>query len=137
MPKRYFQNLLAGLVCLTVGASTLRAETPSSKPAPAAEPVAPPSVVQKVTLTNKLVDGKKTWLPADVSVQHGAKVELTLINTLADPHGFTAPGLTSEPIVVQGNETKTVTLTAPGKPGTVKFSCQLHPAHVGGSITVQ
>ncbi len=117
-------------------AALAQAETTASKPvAPAA--AAPAADVQKVTMTIQLVNGKKVWLPANVDVKAGSQVELTLINTLADPHGFNAPGFTTEPIVVNGNETKTVTVTAPKTPGKVKFSCQLHPAHVGGDITVQ
>ncbi len=112
-------------------AITAKAET-----APAVKPAAPTAEqVEKITLTNKIVDGKKTWLPANVNLKAGVKVELTLVNTLPDPHGFTAPGMATD--VVNGNESKTVTFTAPKEPGTVKFSCQLHPAHVGGNFTVQ
>lgn len=92
--------------------------------------------VQKVTFTNKLIDGKKTWIPNDAKVPAGSTLEITLVNTLDDPHGFTAPGLTAEPVVVGGKETKTVTVQATNK-GDFKFSCQMHPAHVGGQIEVQ
>lgn len=114
-------------------AAAVRAETPVAKPAPAPTAVEP---VEKITLTNKIVDGKKTWLPADVKLKAGEKVELTLVNTLPDPHGFTAPGMAKD-VVVNGNETKVVTFTAPKDKGPVKFSCQLHPAHVGGTFEVQ
>lgn len=91
--------------------------------------------VEKVTLTNKLIDGKKVWEPGAIKVAAGSEIELTLTNTLADPHGFTVPGLV-ENVVVAGNETKTVKVAAT-KAGTYKFSCQLHPAHVGGEIVVK
>lgn len=91
---------------------------------------------ETITLTNKIVDGKKTWVPADVKVKAGEKVELTLVNTLPDPHGFNAPGMAKD-VVVNGNETKTVSFTAPKEAGTVKYTCHLHPAHVGGNIIVQ
>ncbi len=127
------RNVLAFLSAAALSfAVTAKAET-----APAAKPGAPAAEqVDKITLTNKIVDGKKTWLPADVKLKAGEKVELTLVNTLPDPHGFTAPGMAKD-VVVNGNETKTVSFTAPKDPGTVKFSCQLHPAHVGGNFTVQ
>lgn len=113
-------------------AGVAQAETPpaKTKAAPAAEQV------DKITVTNKVVDGKKTWLPADIKLKAGEKVELTLVNTLPDPHGFNAPGMAQD-VVVNGNETKVVTFTAPKDAGTVKFTCHLHPAHVGGNIIVQ
>jgi plastocyanin len=104
-----------------VAASFLMVAAPSFAAGPA-----------KVTITNKLVDGKKTWTPVESKVPAG-KVELDLVNTLNEPHGFTAPGLT-EDIVVNAHETKKVTVDA--KKGTYKFHCQLHPAHVGGDIVV-
>jgi len=99
-----------------------------------AKKAAPEPAVQKVTFTNKEVDGKKVWLPADANLKFQGKVEITLINELKDPHGFSAPGLTKEPIVVLGGETKTVQVE--GKKGEYKFVCQLHPAHVGGTIKI-
>lgn len=97
--------------------------------------VAATQIVEQVTVTNKLIDGKKTWVPSEVKVHPGAKVELTLVNTLPDPHGFNAAGM-ADKVVVGANETKTVTFTA-GKAGETKFNCQLHPAHVGGKIVVR
>jgi plastocyanin len=92
--------------------------------------------VQKLTFTNQLVGGKKTWLPATATVKAGEKLEITLVNELKDPHGFRAAGLLADAQVVGGGATKTVVVDAP-KAGTYKFDCQLHPAHVGGQITVQ
>ena len=91
--------------------------------------------MQHVTLTNKLVDGKKTWLPADIKVKAGQPVELELVNTLPDPHGFNLPGLAPN-VVVPGNSKTTVKFTATKKE-TIKYTCQLHPAHVGGSVVVE
>lgn len=91
--------------------------------------------VQHVTVTNKLVDGKKTWVPTDINVKVGHKVELELVNTLPDPHGFNLPGF-AENIVVGGNAKQTVSFT-PTKQEKIKFNCQLHPAHVGGHVNVQ
>lgn len=91
--------------------------------------------VHKIEVTNKLIDGKKVWLPADIELKAGETYELDLKNTLADPHGFEIPGLL-EAQVVKGNETKVVKLT-PKKAGTYPFKCQLHPAHVGGKVVVK
>ena len=90
--------------------------------------------IQKLTFTNKLVDGKKTWLPADSKLKWQGKIEVTLINELDEPHGFAAAGLL-EPVVVGAKETKTV--SADAKKGDYRFHCQLHPAHVGGTIKVE
>ena len=90
--------------------------------------------VEKITFTNKLIDGKKTWTPTELTVKGGGKLEITLVNELEEPHGFSIPGLT-DAIVIKGKETTTLTVNAP-KSGDYKFLCQLHPAHVGGKIIV-
>jgi len=89
--------------------------------------------VEKLTFTNKMVNGKKVWLPAKAQVKPG-KIQITLVNTLKDPHGFNVPGMMT-PVVVGPNQTKVVTAQV-AKAGTYKFNCQLHPTHVGGEITV-
>lgn len=94
-----------------------------------------PAATSGATFTNKLVDGKKTWLPLTVTLPSGKDSTLTLVNTLTEPHGFEVPGIIS-PVVVGSGETKTVVLKAP-KAGHYKIKCQLHPAHVAGEITVQ
>lgn len=119
----------------TVASAHAGAESP--KPVTAANTKAgevAPAPVTKLTFTNKLVGDKKVWEPSEAKIPAG-KVEITFVNTLADPHGFNAPGVV-ESVVVQGNETKTITVDT-SKSGAYKFSCQLHPAHVGGTITVQ
>jgi hypothetical protein len=113
--------------------SSAWADTKTAKPA-AASSQTDKIEVQKITVTNKLVDGKKTWLPSEINVKAGQKVELELMNTLAEPHGFNVPGL-AENIVVGGKATQVVYFT-PSKKEKIKFSCQLHPAHVGGHINV-
>lgn len=93
------------------------------------------SEVEKIEFTNVLVGDKKVWQPSDVKLKHGRKYEVILKNTLAEPHGFEVPGLT-EPMVVLANESKTIFIS-PAKAGVFPFKCQLHPAHVGGTLTVQ
>lgn len=92
-------------------------------------------IVEKITFVNKLIDGKKTWTPTEQAVKGEGKIEITLINELEDPHGFSIPGLT-DAMIIKGKETKTFTVTAP-KSGEYKFHCQMHPAHVGGILTVR
>jgi len=91
--------------------------------------------LEKIEFTNVAVGDKKVWLPADAKLTNGKKYEIVLKNTLAEPHGFEVPGLT-EPLVVLANETKSV-IISPNKAGIFPFKCQLHPAHVGGTLTVQ
>lgn len=125
---------LVTVVALAVLALTGRAfAAEPSAPPPAGAAVAP---VQKLTFTNKLVGGKKTWVPSEAKAKAGEKLEIVLVNKLPDPHGFNAPGLLKAPLVVQGNATATVMVDPPAA-GTYKFNCQLHPAHVGGQIQVQ
>ena len=89
----------------------------------------------KMVFTNKLIDGKKTWLPATVNVPDGRPVEFQLVNQLDAPHGFEVMGL-SDAVVVLANETKTLKFAAKGK-GEYKIRCHMHPTHVGGMMTVQ
>ena len=93
------------------------------------------SDAEKIEFTNVLVGEKKVWQPADAKLTHGKKYEIILKNTLSEPHGFEVPGLT-EPLVVLANESKSVVIV-PSKTGVFPFKCQLHPAHVGGTLTVQ
>jgi hypothetical protein len=93
------------------------------------------SEMEKIEFTNVLVGDKKVWQPADAKLTHGKKYEIVLKNTLAEPHGFEVPGLT-EPLVVLANESKSV-IISPTKAGVFPFKCHLHPAHVGGTLTIQ
>lgn len=88
-----------------------------------------------LTFENKLVDGKKTWLPAIAKIQASKKVSIKLVNTLPEPHGFEIPGHITE--IVGANETKTVVLDEIKKGETLAVKCQLHPAHVGAKIQAE
>ena len=125
-------SLIALIVAALGGATSFASDSSPSKTSAKAE--AKKEQAQHITVTNKLVDGKKTWLPADINVKVGQKVELELVNTLPDPHGFNVPGL-AENIVVSGNAKQIVSFT-PTKKEKIKFNCQLHPAHVGGHVNV-
>ena len=127
---------------LVLVAATLAPRAFAQAPAAAPAAPAPAASAQKVdgstelvTFTNKMVDGKKTWTPAEVKVKSGHHVAITLKNELPEPHGFQIAGLV-EPVVVGPKESKTV-LAVPTKPGTYKVTCQLHPAHVGATFIVE
>ncbi len=126
---------LISAAILALFANAALASDPTPPPASAPKAAVAPKL-EKLSFTNKMIDGKKVWVPSEGKVAAGTMVEITLVNTLADPHGFTAPGFTTEPVIVGGNETKVITVQAKDK-GDYKFSCQMHPAHVGGTITVQ
>lgn len=134
--NRSIRNLIT-LVAGCLLTSSVLAE-PSAKgkasksPSPTSQAVVQP---QAVNFTNKLVDGKKTWLPATVTVKAGSPLVITLINTLTEPHGFEIADLLA-PVVVPPGETMEVKVVAKA-PGRHKFSCQLHPAHVGGELVVE
>ena len=89
---------------------------------------------KKFTLINVLLDGTKIWLPSSIMVQQGDEVELTLINTLDDPHGFELKAFGIEQ-VVQPKAQMTVKFTA-SQTGAHRYICQMHPPHLGGQILV-
>jgi plastocyanin len=84
------------------------------------------------------VNDTKFWLPSVIAVEQGDKVKLTLKNQVpgaSNQHGFTIPAYNITEVVTRG-EPKTITFVA-DKPGVFPFSCQLHAAHVGGSLIVE
>ena len=89
---------------------------------------------KKFTLINVLLDGTKIWLPSSIMVQQGDEVELTLSNTLDEPHGFELKAFGIEQ-VVQPKAQMTVKFTA-AKAGAYSYICQMHPPHLGGQILV-
>jgi len=102
----------------------------------------PPSTEEPDTRSFTLVsieaDGAKIWLPSVIAVEQGDKVKLTLKNLVPgadNKHGFTIPAYNITEVVTRG-EPKTVSFVA-DKAGVFPFSCQLHPAHIGGSLIVE
>ena len=83
-------------------------------------------------------DGAKIWLPSVIAVEQGDKVKLTLKNLVPgadNKHGFTIPAYNITEVVTR-DEPKTVTFVA-DKAGVFQYFCQLHPAHIGGSLIVE
>ena len=90
------------------------------------------------TMVSIEADGAKIWLPSVIAVEQGDKVKLTLKNLVPgadNKHGFTIPAYNITEVVTR-DEPKTVTFVA-DKAGVYPFSCQLHPAHIGGSLIVE
>jgi nitrosocyanin len=103
-------------------------------PAPAMEEPG----TKSFTLVSVEVDDAKIWLPSVIAVDQGDKVKLTLKNLVpgaVNQHGFTIPAYNVTEVVTRG-EPKTVTFVA-DKAGVFQYSCQLHPAHIGGSLIVE
>jgi nitrosocyanin len=110
--------------------------------APAAPAAPAPAMdepgTRSFTLVSVEVDDAKIWLPSVIAVDQGDKVKLTLKNLVpgaVNQHGFTIPAYNVTEVVTRG-EPKTVTFVA-DKAGVFPFSCQLHPAHIGGSLIVE
>jgi nitrosocyanin len=103
-------------------------------PAPAAEVPG----TKSFTLVSVEVDDTKFWLPSVIAVEQGDTVKLTLKNQVpgaSNQHGFTIPAYNIAEVVTRGTP-KTITFVA-DKAGVYQYSCQLHPAHIGGSLIVE
>jgi len=101
-------------------------------------PAADEPGTRSFTMVSVEVDDAKVWLPSVIAVEQGDKVKLTLKNLVpgaSNQHGFTIPAYNITEIVTRG-EPKTITFVA-DKAGVYPFSCQLHPAHLGGSLIVE
>jgi plastocyanin len=108
-----------------------------SAAAPAA-PAAEEPGTRSFTMVSVEIDDAKIWLPSVIAVEQGDKVKLTLKNLIpgaVNQHGFSIPAYNITEIVTRG-EPKTVTFTA-DKAGVFPFICQLHAAHIGGSLIVE
>ena len=119
------------------GASRIAmAQAPAA--APAAAPVADEPGTRSFNMVSIEADGAKIWLPSVIAVDQGDKVKLTLKNLVPgaeNQHGFTIPAYNITEVVTRGVP-KTITFLA-DKPGVFPFYCQLHAAHVGGSLIVE
>jgi len=102
-----------------------------------AAPAATDSSEKSFTLVSVMIDDVKFWLPSTIVVDQGDKVKLTLKNQVPgaeNQHGFTITGYNITQIVTRGVPT-TVSFVA-DKAGVFPYSCQLHPAHIGGQLIV-
>ena len=141
MSKMMFKTLAviaAAAAFMIAGANRIayaQAAAPSgAAPAPAMDEAG----TRSFKLVSVEVDGTKFWLPSVIAVEQGDKVKLTLENAVpgaSNQHGFTLPEYNITEVVTRGTP-KTITFTA-DKAGVFPYSCQLHPAHVGGSLIVE
>ncbi len=110
------------------------APSAATAPAPAMEEPG----TRSFTMVSIEADGAKIWLPSVIAVDQGDKVKLTLKNLVPgaeNQHGFTIPAYNITEVVTRG-EPKTITFVA-DKPGVYPYFCQLHAAHIGGSLIVE
>ena len=101
-------------------------------------PAADAPGTRSFTMVSIEADDAKIWLPSVIAVEQGDKVTLTLKNLVPgadNKHGFTIPGYNVTEVVTR-DEPKTITFVA-DKAGVFPYSCQLHPAHIGGSLIVE
>jgi nitrosocyanin len=131
--------IAAVAVSMLLGANRIamaQGAAPSAAAAPA--PAVEEPGTRSFTLVSVEVDDAKIWLPSVIAVEQGDKVKLTLKNLVpgaVNQHGFTIPAYNITEVVTRG-EPKTITFVA-DKAGVFPFSCQLHPAHIGGSLIVE
>jgi nitrosocyanin len=135
--------MLKTMAAIAVVASLMISGANRIAMAQGASPAAPAPAMEEpgtrsFTMVSVEVDDAKIWLPSVIAVEQGDKVKLTLKNLVpgaVNQHGFTIPAYNITEVVTRG-EPKTVTFVA-DKAGVFPFSCQLHPAHIGGSLIVE
>jgi nitrosocyanin len=140
MRKAMFRTIaaMAAVVALMLpGASRIAMAQGAAPAAPA--PATEEPGTRSFTLVSIEADGAKIWLPSVIAVEQGDKVKLTLKNLVPgaeNKHGFTIPAYNIAEVVTRGAEPTTVTFVA-DKPGVFPYFCQLHAAHIGGSLIVE
>ena len=129
--------VVAAVATLVLPIATRIAMAQGAPPAASAPAMEEPGT-RSFTMVSIEADGAKIWLPSVIAVEQGDKVKLTLKNLVPgadNKHGFTIPAYNITEVVTR-DEPKTVTFVA-DKAGVFPFSCQLHPAHIGGSLIVE
>ncbi len=129
--------VIAAAAAFMLPGATRNAYAADAAPSAAAAPAPQEPGTANATLVSVEVNDVKFWLPGSLTVEQGDKVKLTLKNQVpgaSNQHGFTIPGYSITEVVTRGTP-KTITFVA-DKAGVFPFSCQLHPAHVGGQLIV-
>jgi plastocyanin len=140
MSKVMFKTLavIAAAAAFMLPGATRNAYAADAAPPAAAAPAPDEPGTRSFTVVSVEVGGTKFWLPSVIAVEQGDKVKLTLMNQVpgaSNQHGFTIPAYNITEVVTRGMP-KTITFVA-DKPGVFPYSCQLHAAHVGGSLIVE
>jgi len=91
--------------------------------------------------------GDNFFDPKEITVAAGAAVTFDITNDGVAIHNMVVDGgdgtlgndddIESDPGIVPGGETATLTWTAPDQPGAVDFRCNFHPTDMTGTITVE
>lgn len=110
---------------------------------PAAQPTATPSpVVEETTVELDDILFVQDSLTAKAGTQ--LKIDLQNIGLLphnmhiADASGSYNDGTVSEPQIINGGDQGTLTWNVPNEPGTTyNFRCDVHPAQMTGTITIE
>ena len=126
--------MLIGAIRIAMAQGTASSGPGLVSPPPAADEPG----TRSFTMVSVEVDGAKIWLPSVIAVEQGDKVKLTLKNLVPgadNKHGFSIPAYNVTEVVTR-DEPKTITFVA-DKAGTFPFLCQLHAAHIGGSLIVE
>ena len=129
---------IAAMAAIMLPGASRIAMAQGAPAAPAAAPAADEPGTRSFTMVSIEDDGAKIWLPSVIAVDQGDKVKLTLKNLVPgaeNQHGFTIPAYNITEVVTRGVP-KTIPFVA-DKPGVFPFFCQLHAAHVGGSLIVE
>ncbi len=129
---------IAAVAAIMLPGASRIAMAQGAAPSAAAAPAMDEAGTRSFTMVSVEVDDAKVWLPSVIAVEQGDKVKLTLKNLVpgaSNQHGFTIPAYNITEVVTRG-EPKTITFVA-DKAGVFPFSCQLHPAHIGGSLIVE
>jgi nitrosocyanin len=137
------KTMLKTMAAIAVVASLMISGANRIAMAQGAAPAAPAPAMEEpgtrsFTMVSIEADGAKIWLPSVIAVEQGDKVKLTLKNLVPgadNKHGFTIPAYNITEVVTR-DEPKTITFVA-DKAGVFQYSCQLHPAHIGGSLIVE
>ena len=132
---------IAVVAAFMISSANRIAMAQGAAPSPGLQSTAPAAEepgTRSFTMVSVEIDDAKIWLPSVIAVEQGDKVKLTLKNLIpgaVNQHGFSIPGYNITEIVTRG-EPKTVTFVA-DKAGVFPFICQLHAAHIGGSLIVE
>lgn len=91
--------------------------------------------------------GDNFFEPDEFTVSAGSTITFNLTNDGVAIHNMRISGedneyttgddAVSDPDVVSGGQTATLTWTAPDSPGEIPFRCDFHPVDMVGTITVQ
>lgn len=140
--------LLLALAITFVGAFAATGDDDGGEPAvsetPAESPTAAPTGGGGAIAVSM---GDNFFDPNEITVDTGASLKFDLTNEgtaihnmrIAGPDGTynTGDDAASDPQLISGGQTGTLSWDAPSEPGEILFQCDFHPTDMKGTITVQ